>query len=91
MERVAFAGADQQHIQLGATFDAKVVKVHAMFGQEKDQRILGPRLFGVTGGQRRDQLDGRRDGASRPGRDHCLLRESQCRQPHHHRSDRWPA
>jgi general bacterial porin, GBP family len=48
-ERVAFAAADQQHIQLGATFDAKVVKVHAMFGQEKDQQALGPRLFGLTG------------------------------------------
>lgn len=49
LERVAFAGADQQHLQLGATFDAKVVKVHAMFGQDKDQRVLGPRLFGLAG------------------------------------------
>ena len=49
LERVAFAGADQQHLQLGATFDAKVVKVHAMFGQDKDQRVAGPRLFGLAG------------------------------------------
>jgi GBP family porin len=49
MERVAVAGPDQQHLQAGATFDFKVAKLHAMYGQEKNQTILGPRLFGVAG------------------------------------------
>lgn len=40
---------DQTHLQLGATFDAKVVKVHAAYGQEEDQVAAGPRRFGTTG------------------------------------------
>ncbi len=51
LERVAFAGPDQQHIQVGAAYDLKVVKLYGAYAQEKDQRagVVNPTLFGATG------------------------------------------
>lgn len=49
LERVSLVGPDQQHLQVGATYDFKVAKLHAAWGEEKNQVVLGPRLFGVTG------------------------------------------
>jgi predicted porin len=50
-ESVAFNGPDQKHLQVGATYDFKVVKLHGAFAQEKDQRagVVNPTLFGPTG------------------------------------------
>jgi len=42
-ESVSFAGPDQVHMQLGAVYDAKVVRIHAMYGTDEDQRVAGPR------------------------------------------------
>jgi len=41
---------DAEHVQLGAVYDAKVVKIHAAYAQEKDQVSYGPLGFNNASG-----------------------------------------